>query len=96
MVLISSFTSAVLALALAGVAVAHPGETYSHAHMKHEIASRDNHAATGRLSLDACAGSLRAQQAKKRALKRRSYKVQELREKRRTTFRMWLENQSPW
>lgn len=87
MVLFSKLTCAVAALGLAGIAITHPGETHSHAHMKREILARDNLAAIGKRSLGACAGSERAQQAKKRALKRRFDKVQNLRKKRGITTR---------
>ncbi|KAI8623811.1 Intradiol ring-cleavage dioxygenase [Xylariaceae sp. FL1651] len=67
---------------LAGYAAAHPGESHSDAHMKREIAARDNAASLGARSLGACSNSAASQALKARSIKRRAEAVKNIREKR--------------
>ncbi|KXH28472.1 hypothetical protein CNYM01_10583 [Colletotrichum nymphaeae SA-01] len=77
MVRISALSAA--GLALAGCVSAHPGEHHSHDHMKRNIQLRDNVAAVGQRSLNACSNTAGAQAMKKRAVERRAQKVKDIR-----------------
>ncbi|KAK1450281.1 hypothetical protein CPAR01_05673 [Colletotrichum paranaense] len=77
MVRISALSAA--GLALAGCVSAHPGEHHSHEHMKRNIQLRDNVAAVGQRSLNACSNTAGAQAMKKRAVERRAQKVKDIR-----------------
>lgn len=79
-----AFPTVVLASAslFASYASAHPGETHSDAHMKRELAARDNAASIGARSLGACSNSAASQALKTRSIRRRAEKVKEIRSKR--------------
>ncbi|KAI1090153.1 Intradiol ring-cleavage dioxygenase [Rostrohypoxylon terebratum] len=76
-----AFTNLALA-ALAGYAVAHPGETHNAYHMKRELVARDNAAQLGARSLASCSNSAASQALKKRSIKRRANAVKNIRQKR--------------
>ncbi|XDG09115.1 hypothetical protein ABKA04_008730 [Annulohypoxylon sp. FPYF3050] len=76
-----AFTNIALA-ALAGYAVAHPGETHDAHHMKRELIARDNAAQLGARSLASCSNSAASQALKKRSIKRRANAVKNIRQKR--------------
>lgn len=76
-----AFTNLALA-ALAGYAVAHPGETHDAHHMKRELVARDNAAQLGARSLASCSNSAASQALKKRSIKRRANAVKNIRQKR--------------
>ncbi|TDZ13822.1 hypothetical protein C8035_v002392 [Colletotrichum spinosum] len=80
MVRLSAISAA--SLALAGYVAAHPGEHHDHHEMKRNIRLRDNVAAIGQRSLDACSDSAGAQKMKARAVQRRADKVKQIREKK--------------
>lgn len=74
--------SKIAVLALAGVAIAHPGEHHNTLHMKREVSARDQAARYGAKSLAACSDSLDARSLEERSVKRRAATVERLRQKR--------------
>jgi hypothetical protein len=68
--------------ALAGYAVAHPGEEHDEAHIKRELVARDNAARIGARSLGSCSNSAGAQALKRRSIQRRADAVSVIRQER--------------
>ncbi len=68
--------------ALAGYAVAHPGEHHDAGKMKRELVARDHAARVGARSLASCSTSASATALNKRSVQRRAEVVKNLRQKR--------------
>lgn len=75
----------VAVISLAGLVASHPGETHDASEMEHQILARNQIASVTKKSLDACMGSVEAQQLRSRNVVRRANIAEELRQKRGIT-----------
>ncbi|RDW82958.1 aromatic compound dioxygenase [Coleophoma crateriformis] len=85
MVYIAKVAAAVAAVCFAGSAIAHPGEHHDHSAIKREVKARDQFAAAGKRSLNACSNSLKAREFNARSVARRAERARSLRERRGIT-----------
>jgi hypothetical protein len=85
MVRFSKLFGPVAVACLAGLATSHPGETYQVGEIERQILARNQMASAAKKSLDACAGSVAAQQLRSRNVVRRANIAKELRQKRDIT-----------
>ena len=82
MVYFSKIASAVVAIYLAGSAIAHPGEHHDHHSLKRQVRARDQMASAAKRSIDSCSNSLKHRELNARSVARRAEVARDLRQKR--------------